>query len=143
MTRHFASLKNMILIASVALLPLAAVNASAQNSARVNVPFAFVANHSAVPAGSYKVILSDTILTLINAETGRAQSMLLVRREDTAKIETQGRLSFEISGGRYILTDVQFAGSSEHNKLLAQPKREREVAKNTDPSGATIELAMK
>ena len=143
MTRHFASLKNMILTASVALLPLAAVNASAQNSARVNVPFPFVANHYAVPAGSYKVLLSDTTLTLINADTGKAQSMLLVRREDVGAIETQGRLTFQVSGGRYILTEVQLAGSSEHSKLLAQPKREREIANNTDHSGATIQLAMK
>jgi hypothetical protein len=143
MTRQFASLKNMILTASVALLPLGAVNASAQNSARVNVPFAFVANHYAVPAGSYKVLLSDATLTLINANTGKAQSMLLVRREDIGAIQTQGRLSFEISGGRYILTEVQFAGSSAHSKLLVQPKSEHEVAKNTEPGDATVELAMK
>jgi hypothetical protein len=143
MTRSLSTLKNMILIATFALLPLAAVNASAQNSAHVNVPFAFVANHNVVPAGYYQVISSETTLTLINANSGKALAMLLVRPENGDAIETQGRLSFQVSGSRHILTEAQFAGSSTHSKLLAQPKRERQVANNTNLSGATVEVAMK
>jgi len=143
MTLHFVSLKNMIMIATVALLPQAAVNASAQNSAQVNVPFAFVANHHAVPAGYYQVISSDTTLTLISANSGKALAMLLIRPEYADAIETQGRLSFQLSGGRHILTEVQFAGSSKHSRLLGQPKRERQVASNPESTAATVELAMK
>ncbi len=142
MTRQFASFKNMILTATVALLPLAAVYASAQNSAHVSVPFGFVANHTYVPAGYYKLLSSDTTLTLINENSGKAQAILLVRHEGGDAIETQGRLSFQLSGGRHILTEVQFAGSSTHSKLLAQPKRERQVARN-DSTDATVEVAMK
>jgi hypothetical protein len=142
MTRHFASLKSMILIATFALLPLAAVNASAQNSAHVNVPFSFVANHHVVPAGYYQVISSDTTLTLIDANSGKARAMLLVRHEYGDAIETQGRLSFQMSGGRHILTEVQFAGSSTHSRLLAQPKQERVAASYSERTGATVELAM-
>jgi hypothetical protein len=142
MTLHFALLKNMILTATVALLPVAAANASAQNSAHVNVPFGFEANHTYVPAGFYQVLSSDSTLILINENSRKAEAMLLVRHENGDAIETQGRLSFQLSGGRHILTEVQFAGSSTHSKLLAQPKREHQVASN-DSTDATVELAMK
>jgi len=142
MTRHFASLKNMILIATFALLPMAAVNASAQNSAHVNVPFAFVANHQSVPAGYYQVLASDTSLTLIDTNTGKAQAILVVRHEAGPAIESKGMLTFKTSGGRHILTEAQFAGSSTHSELLAQPKQERQVA-STESNGATVQLAMK
>ena|SRR5258708_6586304 len=143
MTRHFASLKNMILTASVALLPLAAVNASAQDSAHVKVPFAFVANHQSVPAGYYKVLSSDNLLTLIDAQTGTVQAMFLVRHETGAAIESKGMLTFKMSGGRHILSEVQFAGSSTHSRLLVQAKPERLSASQPTSSVTTVELAMK
>lgn len=141
MTRTPSTLRNIILIAAFALLPFAAVNASAQNSAHVNVPFAFVANHTLVPAGYYQVLSSETTLTLINAGTGRAQAVLLARHEAGDAIETQGRLLFRVSGNRHVLTQVQFAGSSVHSRLLAQPKPERTVSRTTNPT--TLEIAMR
>jgi hypothetical protein len=140
MTRSLSSLRNTILIAALALLPLAAVNAPAQSKARVNVPFAFVANHQLVPAGYYEVLSSDTTLTLVNTNSGRVQAILLVRHEAGDAIETQGRLRFQVSGTHYVLTEAQFAGSSVHSELLARPKQERIVARNTAP---TIQVAMK
>jgi len=141
MTRYFASLKSTILIATFALLPLVAVNASAQNSAHVNVPFAFMANHHVMPAGYYQVISSDTSLTFIDA-SGKAQAMVLTRHEQGDAIETQGRLRFAVSGSRRILTEVQFAGSSTHSRLLGQPKAEHVAASNKDGARTTMELAM-
>jgi hypothetical protein len=140
MTPRVSTLKNMILIATFALLPLASVNASAQNKAYVNVPFDFVANHQLLPSGYYEMMSSDTSLTLINANTGKAQAILLVRHEAGDAIETRGRLRFQVSGHRRVLVEAQFAGSSVHSKLLGQPKRERVVARNAEPS---IEVAMK
>lgn len=144
MTLSAANLTKSILTLSLATgLLCAGANASAQNSAHVNVPFAFVANHQVVPAGYYEVISSDSTLTLINAKSGKAEVMLLVRHEDGAGIETRGRMRFNVSGSRHFLTEVDFAGSSTHSRLLAQPKQERQVASNMDSTGATIELAMK
>jgi hypothetical protein len=142
MTRSLSTLKNIILTASFALLPFAAVNASAQNAAQVNVPFGFVANHQYVPAGIYKVLPSENAVTLINADTRQAVAILLIRKEAGDAIESRGRMEFYVSGSRHILVDVQFAGSSSHSILLGQPKREREVASN-DSTGAKVELAMK
>jgi hypothetical protein len=139
MTRSLSTLKNTILIAAFALLPFA-VTASAQTKARVNVPFAFVANHQLVPAGYYEVLSSDSTLTLINANTRKAQVVLVVRHEAGDAIETQGRLRFQVSGTHLVLIEVQFAGSSIHSELLARPKQERIVARNTAPA---IQVAMK
>ena len=140
MTRSLSTIKNTILIAALALLPLAAVNASAQSKARVNVPFAFMANHQVVPAGYYQVLSSDSTLTLINAASGKVQAILLVRHEAGDAIETQGRMRFKVSGSHHVLTEVQFAGSSVHSELLAQPKPEHTVARNASPA---IQVAMK
>ncbi|HEY2466827.1 MAG TPA: hypothetical protein VGI45_03150 [Terracidiphilus sp.] len=139
MKTNFAAKKHMMVIAILALLPMAAVHASAQNSARVNVPFAFVANHTAMPAGQYEILSSETTLTLIDAGTGRAQAILLTRHEESESIETQGRMTFQISGTRRVLTEVRFAGSNMHSELLVKPKQERVVAQTAEPA---IEIAM-
>jgi hypothetical protein len=143
MTCHFASLKNMILTATFVLLPMAAVNVSAQNAAQVNVPFAFMANHQSVPAGYYKVLSTDDSLTLVDAKTGRPEAMFLVRHESGSAIESKGMLTFKSSGGRHILIEAQFAGSSTHSRLLVQPKQERLSANQSTSSATTVELAMK
>jgi hypothetical protein len=142
MTRSLSTPKNIVLTASLALLPFAAVNASAQNAARVNIPFGFVANHHYVPAGTYNVLPSDNAVTLINADTRKAEAILLIRKEAGNAIESRGRLEFYVSGSHHVLVEVQFAGSSAHSRLLAQPKRERQIASN-DSTDATVELAMK
>jgi hypothetical protein len=140
MTRSLSTLKNTILIASLALLPFAAINASAQNKAIVNVPFTFIANHQVIPAGQYQVLSNDTSLTLIDANSRKAKAFLLVRPEYADAIESQGRLRFYVSGSRHVLVEAQFAGSSTHRRLLAQPKQERRVARSEEPM---IEVAMK
>ena len=142
MTRSLSTLKNTILISTFALLPFAAVHASAQNSSHVNIPFAFVASHTTLPAGHYRVISSESTLTLINQDSGKAVA-LLVTRDEAGAIESRGRLEFYVSGSRHWLTEAQFAGMSLHKVLLAQPKRERAVAQNDDPARTTIEIAMK
>jgi hypothetical protein len=143
MTRSFSTLKNVILTASFALLPFAAVNASAQNAARVNIPFGFMANHHYVPAGTYSVLPSENAVTLINADTRKAEAILLIRKEAGDVIESRGRLEFYVSGSRHVLVEAQFAGSSMHSKLLGQPKQERVAASNSQPTGTMVELAMR
>lgn len=140
MTRSLSTLKTMFLIGTFALVVSAARDASAQNQSHVKVPFAFTANHHQVPAGYYEVLSSETSLTLINVNSRKVEAILLTRKESGDAIETRGRMEFFVSGGRHVLTQVQFAGSSMHSLLLGQPKRERIVARNASP---TIELAMK
>ena len=140
MTRSHSTLKSMLLIGTLALVVLAARDASAQNRAYVNVPFAFTANHHLLPAGYYKVLSSENYLTLINVNSRKGEAILLIRKESGRAIETQGCMEFFVSGNRHVLTQVEFAGSSMHSVLLGQPKKERIVARNASPR---LELAMK
>ena len=142
MNRQISNLKNAMMIAVFALLPFAAVHASAQNGTRVNIPFAFQANHAYLPAGHYRLVENASVLTFINEDTGHAQAMLLARDEEGYATLSRGRLEFYVSGDRHMLTDVQFAGSSKQIVLLRQPKAERVVAGNAQPAGQTIEIAM-
>ena len=141
MTRSVSTLKNIMTIATFALLPLAVVNVSAQAKAHVDVPWGFVANHHYVPAGYYEVLPSDNAMTLIDAKTGRAAAILLIRKEAGSKIENRGRLEFYVSGSRHMLVEAEFAGSSMHSILLGQPKPERTEARNSDQA-TTFEIAM-
>jgi len=140
MTR-LSNLMRMILIGTFGL-SLAALSASAQQKAQVNVPFAFVANEVSLPAGHYQVLASDSSLTFVNVDRHRAEGMLLTRNEQGYAIATQGSLTFYVAGNRHVLTEAQFAGSSNSSRLLHQPKRERSVTGNI-PAGRTVEIAMK
>lgn len=141
---RISTLKNSIMIATMILLPLAAVEASAQiKSETVDVPFAFTANHVSMPAGHYRVLESNSTLTFVHADTGRAQGMLLTRYERANSADWPGKLVFYVSGSRHVLTEVRFGGRSTYNVLLRQPKPERIAARNGQPeNGTTIEIAM-
>ena len=143
MNRTVTTLKNTLLIATIALAALAGTSASAQNKAFVTVPFAFTANHDALPAGRYEVLSSDTSLTFINPSTGHAQAILLTRHEAGDAIETQGSLCFQVTGSRYVLIEVRFAGSSTHSKLLTKPKQEGSVGRSGETATALVEVPMK
>lgn len=144
MTSKNSTLRNSILIATFALLPLGAVQASAQTkSVTVEVPFAFVANHTSLPAGRYLVLGKDDLITFVNADTSKYQAMLLTRHEPSDSPAWPGKLEFYVSGSRHVLTEVQFGGTSTHNVLLRQPKPERTVASNTQPAPQKIEIAMR
>jgi len=134
---------SMLLI--VAALSLGAVAASAQISAPIYVPFAFIANHQLLPAGTYKVeVLSHRFLAFVNSETGNTERIVMVRPESGSKIETIGRLVFLSYGGRtegrYILKEVHMVGSSMHHVLVVQPKPEPLSAKNATTSIFEIAL---
>jgi hypothetical protein len=133
----------MVLVSLIAVLPFTARRASAQNTALVNVPFGFQANHAYLPAGYYKVLSSDNAVTFIDAKTRKAKAILVVRHEDGSAIETRGRLIFLARRNHRVLKEVQFAGSSVHSELIVRPEKVREVAGVPQPTNTTIEIAMK
>ena len=142
MTSKISLLKNSVLFVVLALLPLAAEKASAQNrDVIVNVPFAFVANHTNLPAGNYRIIADHSFLYFSNADTGDSQAVLITRPESGSPIEEASKLEFYVSGSRHLLTEVRFAGTGSRSVLLRQPKPERVVAGNTVPDGRFIEIA--
>lgn len=142
MTSKISTIKNSILIATLALLPLAAVEASAQKKViTVDVPFAFVANHTSLPAGHYQVIGDGSFLTFSNADTGEFQAVVMSMAQPDYRLQGNSKLKFYVSGNRHLLTEVEFGGSGISNRLMRQPKPERVVAGNTPPAARTIEIA--
>ena len=91
----------------------------------MEVPFPFVANHVSLPTGHYKLISSDSSLILIDANTGRGQAILVIRREFSDS--SNARMTFVKSGTRLVLTQV----------------RSRVVAQGPKANDTTIELAMR
>src|ERR1700746_3123240 len=70
MTSKISILKSSMFAVIVATLPLAAANASAQTRhVAVDVPFAFVANHTSFPAGHYTIIGDGPFMRLSNTDT--------------------------------------------------------------------------
>lgn len=144
MTSKISTLKNSILFVILALLPLAAVNASAQmKNVIVDVPFAFVANHTQLPAGHYRILAQGPFLTFSNADTGSSQAVLLSRTEGGHAADGVSKLEFYASGSRRVLTEVRFGATGTWSVLLRQPKREHEVAGNAESAGSKIEVAMR
>lgn len=145
MTIKTSILKSSILLVTMALLPLAAVKASAQvKDVVVDVPFAFVANHVQLPAGHYKISAQGPFLSFSDAKTGTFQKTVLTRTEGSHPIEGLSKLEFYVVRGRPVLTEVRFGSTGTWNVLLSQPKREHEVASNgasnNEPASRTIEI---
>jgi len=144
MTRHSQILTNLLLSLPVAAgLLCAAPSASAQTSEHVTIPFAFSADHQQVAAGPYKVeLLSDRFLSLYNVKTEKTQ-VLMVRPEDGQAMETHSRMVFHREGTDYSLTQVRIAGTSSYSTPAVQSGPRQVTAKNAQPAGSTLEVAMK
>lgn len=115
--------------------------AAAQNAARVDIPFAFSANHQGMEPGCYTVQLqSHTYLTLVDCDTGKVVG-LMVRTTNAYKEIDRGSLVFHVSERGYRLSQVRFAFTNMQSDLAVQPKPSRELAK--DKGNRTVEIAMK
>jgi hypothetical protein len=117
-----------------------ATTAAAQSKLRINIPFAFTANHQQLPAGSYYVTwLGSGVIQVLNRETGDAQ-FLMVRPHQGRVIETRSRFVFQQEGRRYYLANVWVAGSSMHSEMLVQHRPERGTDLAKAPSTKTVEI---
>jgi hypothetical protein len=115
-------------------------SASAQ-TARVNIPFDFVANHQVLPAGCYTVELqSHTYLHLVDCSTGKVVG-LMARTTNAYEEVGTGKLLFRDTTRGYRLTQIRFANINMQSVLAVQPKFEDVVAKNA--ASKLIEIAMK
>ena len=132
-----------ILIAAFAAVFSATIlipSASAQR-ARAQVPFAFVANSQVLPAGCYKVELSDNHLTLAECDTGKAVGLLMARAHDAYRVIDTGKLVFRVTDRGYRLTQISFPYINMESDLAVQVKRGDFIAKNK--TDRTVEIAMK
>jgi hypothetical protein len=142
MIRNFSMLKRSMLVALFILVPAVAVKASAETKeVRADVPFAFVVNHTHLPAGHYRVYADDMLLKIVNEESGKTEVVLLARNEEGRDSAWPGKLEFYVSGNRHVLTEVRFGGTGTRAILLQQPKRERVVASSPEAAGQEIGIS--
>jgi hypothetical protein len=136
-------ISHLLWIALICALLLTDVHASAQSKATVKIPFAFTANHLAMPPGHYTLeLLSDRFLCFTASRTGKRLAVIMVRPDPVPYIETRGAVRFIVSGYRHYLTEIRFANSSIHSLPVLPHSLERELATNPPPA-STVEIAMR
>ncbi|MGC0774256.1 MAG: hypothetical protein WB543_15085 [Candidatus Acidiferrum sp.] len=103
--------------------------AQAQEVLVFNIPFAFVAGNSLLPAGEYKVQVSGPthVLQLVDRKDSAASAFLGTNEAVATEIQSESKLIFQRYGDRYILSQVWTAGNSRGRQLV-KSAREKEMA---------------
>ena len=108
-----------------------AINAHAQTKVIANIPFAFSAGKTTLPAGRYTITVlnpsSDRKILQIRSTNGRSSAVVLTtgiigRASDNAK------LVFEHYGDRYAFAQAQLAGDETTLAALKPKKKSSLVA---------------
>ena len=125
-------MKNRILVMAsmLVLCSFAATQAArAQEPLAVNIPFAFVAGETTLPAGEYRVQKLDgsSAVLLIRCAEPRSAIMVVTNATRTGKQQEQSKLVFHKYGEHYFLSQVWNAGSS-NGRELRKTQREKEIA---------------
>jgi hypothetical protein len=97
----------------------------------VNIPFAFVAGNTTLPAGEYRVQKLDgnSAVLLIRCSDASTAAMVLSNTTQAKKIQTQSKLVFKRYDNRYFLSQVWAEGSIRGRELL-KSRAEKEAAQS-------------
>lgn len=119
-----------VLVAGVVLAAAPRASASLPDAAVVTVPFEFLANHTVLPAGAYRLTADpeDSSLLFIASVDGRHEALLPVIGQAPNSDESKVELVFKQYGGEHYLWKV--AAPGEDALELAVP-----------PAGMTASLA--
>jgi len=120
-------------ILSVLFLLAAATPGQAQQPLRVKIPFAFVADKVALPAGEYLVQPARDgspalIVQRIDTRAGSA-AIVMTNPAQASDWKSQSCLVFRAYGDRYFLSEMWTAGSPSGRQFHTSPI-EKELAKN-------------
>ena len=120
-------------ILSVLFLLAAATPGQAQQPLRVKIPFAFVADKVALPAGEYIVQPARDgspamIVQRIDVRAGSA-AILMTNAAQANDWKSQSSLVFRVYGERYFLSEMWTAGERRGRQFRTSPI-EKELAKN-------------
>jgi hypothetical protein len=123
--------KRILVLASLlAVCSFAATQvARAQEPMVVNIPFAFVAGETTLPAGEYRVQKMDgnSAVLLINCKEPNDSILVLTIAAYRGKQQEQSKLVFNQYNDHYFLSQVWSAGFST-GRELHKGKREKEIA---------------
>jgi hypothetical protein len=100
----------------------------AQEPLSVNIPFAFVAGETTLPAGEYRVQKMDrnNAVLLIRCTEPRMAIMVVTNSAGGGKLQEQSKLVFSRYGNQYFLSQVWNAGYSS-GRALRISNREKEI----------------
>lgn len=120
-------------ILSVLFLLAAATPGQAQQPLRVKIPFAFVADKVALPAGEYLVQPARDgspamIVQRIDVRAGSA-AIVMTNAAQANDWKSQSSLVFRVYGERYFLSEMWTAGERRGRQFRTSPI-EKELAKN-------------
>jgi hypothetical protein len=125
--------KRVFVVASLFVLSIvvAAQVAKADEPMLVNIPFAFVAGNTTLPAGEYRVQKLDgnSAVLLIRCSDASTAAMVLSNTTQAKKIQTQSKLVFKRYDNRYFLSQVWAEGSIRGRELL-KSRAEKEAAQS-------------
>jgi hypothetical protein len=125
--------KRVFVVASLFVLSIvvAAQVAKADEPMLVNIPFAFVAGNTTLPAGEYRVQKLDgnSAVLLIRCSDASTAAMVLSNTTQAKEIQTQSKLVFKRYDNRYFLSQVWAEGSIRGRELL-KSRAEKEAAQS-------------
>jgi hypothetical protein len=124
--RHLLSL----LIALVFALTIYPTKADAQiiGSLEANIPFAFHAGNTKLPAGKYIIrMLDDSDLTVmeITSADGSTSALFEIHGTDSSSTPAKGELIFNKYGNRYFLSKLFDEGNPSGNEVVESAYEKR------------------
>ena len=138
MKRHLNTLASILILVGTLTVSAQAQTAGAQKVV-ANIPFAFNAGNTNLPAGKYTITVlnpsSDRKILQIRSTKGSSATVLT--SAETGNISDDAKLVFQRYGDRYFFAQVQMAGDStsfaavksntERAERLALGKRKQSV----------------
>lgn len=110
--------------------------------AKAQIPFAFQAGSTVMPAGTYTVTSESDHLLLLRETTNNTSDFVLVHGAYTNHTPTKSVISFDRRGDKYFLRQIWIAGNNSGMECpKARAEKQLEVAKTSVPSD-TITLAL-
>ena len=106
---------------------------------RVDVPFAFMAGGTHLPAGSYTVSHVDPYLILIETRDGKARALVHVAIENPNS-STPSKLVFNKYGDQYFMAQV-WTEQDQQVHHCTKCRAERQLEAQARPAEQTIVLA--
>lgn len=114
----------------------------AQEPVQANIPFAFTAGDTALPAGEYRIekVHGSSHVLLIRCTEGSPAIMVPTLPAASNGPQEKTKLIFDRYGDRYFLAQIWSAGSSRGSELpkSAKEKEQGLLARNETPDQVTI-----
>lgn len=124
--KNLLSSKTVLAVLSAALVLLAAPAGAQATTLRFDVPFAFTAGGTVLPAGEYHVTLyTDQMRVLISSIAGTGISVVPYIPGGAARPAAQadrGMLRFQRLGDRYFLIGVWRPGYADGHSIAPSPR---------------------